>query len=168
MWSSQKTWTLSLHLNSDWKLPILDYTNLAARGESGLKKGQIIPECRLLMRFMAEDVKLEMTGAGAILQSNFLFPGWIKLDNSYTSLPSLFSVKRQCVQLIVTWQKKSINLWWTDKNFQKTSLPQIMMPLAIHSRKVTLKFTTSGSGCLWKNCGKVHDLIIISMLKILL
>ena len=39
---------------------------------------------------MAEDVKLEMTGAGAILQSNFLFPGWIKLDNSYTSLPSLF------------------------------------------------------------------------------
>ena len=33
---------------------------------------------------MAEDVKLEMTGAGAILQSNFLFPGWIKLDNSYT------------------------------------------------------------------------------------
>ena len=66
---------LSLHLNSDWKLPILDYTNLAARGESGLKKGQIIPECRLLMRFMAEDVKLEMTGAGAILQSNFLFPG---------------------------------------------------------------------------------------------
>ena len=27
---------------------------------------------------MAEDVKLEMTGAGAILQSNFLFPGWIK------------------------------------------------------------------------------------------
>ena len=54
---------------------------------------------------MAEDVKLEMTGAGAILQSNFLFPGWIKLDNSYTSLPSLFSVKRKCVQLIVTWQK---------------------------------------------------------------
>ena len=75
LWPSQKTRTLSLHLNSDWKLPILDYTNLAARGESGLKKGQIIPECRLLMRFMAEDVKLEMTGAGAILQSNFLFPG---------------------------------------------------------------------------------------------
>ena len=120
--------------------PGLHEYNLAARGESGLKKGQIIPECRLLMRFMAEDVKLEMTGAGAILQSNFLFPGWIKLDNSYTSLPSLFSVKRKCVQLIVTWQKKSINLWWTDKNFQKTSLPQIMMPLAIHSRKVTLKF----------------------------
>ena len=119
LWPSQKTRTLSLHLNSDWKLPILDYTNLAARGESGLKKGQIIPECRLLMRFMAEDVKLEMTGAGAILQSNFLFPGWIKLDNSYTSLPSLFSVKRQCVQLIVTWQKKSINLWWTTKTFKK-------------------------------------------------
>ena len=109
---------------------------------------------------MAEDVKLEMTGAGAILQSNFLFPGWIKLDNSYTSLPSLFSVKWQCVQLIMTWQKK-INQSLMDKNFQKTSLPQIMMPLAIHSRKVTLKFTTSGSGCLWKNCGKVHDLIII-------
>ena len=115
---------------------------------------------------MAEDVKLEMTGAGAILQSNFLFPGWIKLDNSYTSLPSLFSVKRKCVvQLIVTWQKKINQSLMDNKNFQKTSLPQIMMPLAIHSRKVTLKFTTSGSGCLWKNCGKVHDLIIILCLK---
>ena len=60
---------------------------------------------------MAEDVKLEMTGAGAILQSNFLFPGWIKLDNSYTSLPSLFSVKWQCVQLIMTWQKKNQSIF---------------------------------------------------------
>ena len=57
--------------------------------------------------------------------------------------------------------KKNQSIFDGQKLSKNEFKKQIMMPLAIHSRKVTLKFTTSGSGCLWKNCGKVHDLIII-------